>query len=126
MKPTKTSNLIPKLWDVVKAPFPYTNRPIEQYRPAIVVGFYKTIDTPILLWVLMVTSAAHRRWQGDVDISDLHLAGLSSHSIIRTSKIATIESTNAHRIGRLTQTDCAEVLENVCKILCIDPRRIEV
>ncbi|MFZ5932451.1 MAG: hypothetical protein ACOY15_14735 [Pseudomonadota bacterium] len=24
-----------KLWDVVKAPFPYTDRPVRQYRPAM-------------------------------------------------------------------------------------------
>jgi len=88
-------------WDVVKAPFPYTNRPVQQFRPALVVACPGDTGSPGLLWVLMITSASHRRRSGDVEITDLPAAGLSAPSIIRCAKIATIETAHANRIGYL-------------------------
>ncbi len=88
-------------WDVIRVPFPYTNRPVQQRRPALVVAIPDTPGAPGLLWVLMVTSAANRRWPGDVTIPDLEAAGLPAPSVIRTAKIATIETLDAERIGRL-------------------------
>jgi mRNA interferase MazF len=57
--------------DVVKVPFPYTNRPAQQFRPALVIACHENDGSPWLLWVLMITSTAHRRWNGDVDMHDL-------------------------------------------------------
>jgi mRNA interferase MazF len=88
-------------WDVVRVPFPYTNRPVQQFRPALIVACPGGQVSPDLLWVLMITSAAHRRWPGDVDITDLPAAGLTAPSIIRCCKIATIEAALADRIGYL-------------------------
>jgi antitoxin PrlF len=45
-------------WDVIKVPFPYTDRPVRQRRPAL------------------ITSAENRGWPGDVAVSDLAAAGL--------------------------------------------------
>lgn len=58
-----------------------------------------------LLWVLMITSAENRRWPGDVPLSDLGLSGLSADSVVRTAKIATIETKEAERIGVLPKGD---------------------
>ena len=88
-------------WDVLKVPFPYTNRPVRQRRPALVVSSGISKDTPRSLWVLMITSAEHRGWPGDVPITDLGAAGLPAPSIVRTAKIATIEAADAERIGTL-------------------------
>jgi mRNA interferase MazF len=93
------------VWDVVKVPFPYTNRPVQQHRPALVVAHHDSAGSPILLWVLMITSASHRRWLGDIEISDLDTAGLTAASIIRSAKIATIEALHADRIGYLPVAD---------------------
>jgi len=90
-------------WDVVSVPFPYTNRPIEQRRPALVVGRCGGDGAPVFLWVLMITSAAHRRWVGDVEIGDLGAAGLPAASIVRTVKIATVENVTARRLGTLDE-----------------------
>ena len=92
-------------WDVIKVPFPYTNRPVQQRRPALVVARHVAEGMPTLLWVLMITSAAHRRWADDVEVSDLIEAGLPAPSIVRPSKIATIETENAERAGRLPMAD---------------------
>ncbi|CAA7613944.1 type II toxin-antitoxin system PemK/MazF family toxin [Magnetospirillum sp. UT-4] len=88
-------------WDVVKVPFPYTDRPVRQRRPALVVSAAGLQQQHGLLWVLMITSAENRGWPGDVPIADLTGAGLPAPSVIRTAKIATIEAKDAERIGSL-------------------------
>ncbi len=94
-----------KVWDLVKVPFPYTNRPVQQRRPALVVAIPDAPGAPELLWVLMVTSAANRGWPGDVSVSDLAMAGLPATSVVRPAKIATIEARDAERIGSLPPDD---------------------
>ncbi|CAA7625771.1 PemK-like protein [Magnetospirillum sp. LM-5] len=88
-------------WDIVKVPFPYTDRPVRQRRPALVVAAGNVQQHHGLLWVLMITSAENRGWPGDVEITDLGRAGLPAPSVIRTAKIATIEAKDAERIGSL-------------------------
>lgn len=90
-------------WDVVKVPFPYTNRPVTHRRPALVLASLPATGGPPLLWVAMVTSAGHRRWIGDTDVADLAVAGLPAPSMVRLAKIATIEAENAELIGRLSE-----------------------
>ncbi len=94
-----------EIWDIIKVPFPYTNRPVQQRRPALVVARHAADGMPSLLWVLMITSALHRRWAGDVEISDLVEAGLPAPSIVRPVKIATIEEKDAEAAGRLPMAD---------------------
>lgn len=94
-----------RVWDVVKVPFPYTNRPVQQRRPALVVACHGGEAMPMLLWVVMITSAAHRRWPHDVTISDTVEAGLPAPSIVRPTKIATMEADDAEWSGRLPGSD---------------------
>ena len=100
-----------EVWDLVKVPFPYTHRPVQQRRPALVVGAPDVPGAPDLLWVLMVTSAAHRGWPGDVVVSDLQEAGLPAPSVVRSSKVATIEARDAERIGCLPDLDRTHVAD---------------
>ncbi|MBM3952532.1 MAG: type II toxin-antitoxin system PemK/MazF family toxin [Rhodospirillales bacterium] len=90
-----------KPWDVVKVPFPYTDRPVRQHRPALVVAAGDLAAAHGLLWVLMITSADNRRWTEDVPVSDPKAAGLPAPSVVRCAKIATIEADDAERIGAL-------------------------
>jgi mRNA interferase MazF len=99
-----------EVWDIVKVPFPYTNRPIQQRRPALVVAVPNVPGAPDLLWVLMVTSAANRAWPGDVVISDLAVAGLPAASVVRSAKIATIEVQDVERIGALARDDRPQIV----------------
>ncbi len=100
-----------EVWDLVKVPFPYTNRPVQQQRPVLVVAVPNAPGTPALLWVLMVTSTANRGWPGDVIVSDLHAARLPAPSVVRSAKIATIEERDAERIGQLPLNDRTQVME---------------
>ena len=102
-----------EVWDVIGVPFPYTNRPVQQHRPALVVAQHRAAGSPALLWVLMITSASHRRWSGDIEISDIVLAGLAAKSIVRTAKIATIEAREAERIGHLPLADRPAVRDQI-------------
>lgn len=98
------------VWSLVKVPFPYTDRPVQQRRPALVVAAPDPMGARELLWVLMVTSAAHRGWPGDVVVSDFRAAGLPAASIVRSAKIATIEARDAELIGHLPPLDRLELV----------------
>jgi mRNA interferase MazF len=100
-----------EVWQLVKVPFPYTDRPVQQRRPALVVAVPAVSGAPDLLWVLMVTSAANRGWPGDVAVSDPVEAGLPAPSVVRSAKIATIEARDVEPIGYLPLGDRAQVLE---------------
>ena len=91
-----------KPFSVVAVPFPYVERTTTKRRPALVVT--REIEQPLhsLLWVLMITSASNRRWDGDIPIGELQLAGLHHPSVIRTAKIATVETDRTIVIGTIT------------------------
>jgi mRNA-degrading endonuclease toxin of MazEF toxin-antitoxin module len=104
-------------WEVVKVPFPYTDRPVRQHRPALVIAAESIEVVHGLLWVLMITSAENRRWDHDVVVSDLEAAGLPAPSVIRCAKIATIEAQDAGHIGILAQSDRTRVAAHLARIL---------
>jgi len=85
--------------DVIKVPFPYTDRSTRQSRPALVVSAGSLEDDHGLLWVVMITSAQNRGWAGDVAVGNPGAAGLPVPSVIRTAKIATIQSVDAAKLG---------------------------
>lgn len=88
--------------DVVRVPFPYTDRDVRQYRPALIISDGPPGDGDRFLWVLMITSAEHRRWPGDINMDGRHQdAGLPSPSLVRSAKIATVETSKVALIGRL-------------------------
>lgn len=88
--------------DVVKVPFPYTDRSTRQFRPALVVSMPEVESTHGLLWVVMITSAQNRGWAGDFPITGYAAAGLPVPSVIRSAKIATIKASQAARLGRIS------------------------
>lgn len=101
------------VWDVVKVPFPYADRPVRQHRPALVIAADRLLRDHNLLLVAMITSAGNRGWPGDVDISDLSLAGLPAASVVRTAKIACIDARDAARLGVLPPADRTDVAERL-------------
>lgn len=87
--------------DVVKVPFPYVEKPVRQFRPALVISSPELQELHGLLWVLMITSARNRPWAGDVPTGHLEETGLPVPSVVRCAKIATIETSEAALIGKL-------------------------
>jgi mRNA interferase MazF len=114
--PTSGSDA-PSVWAVVKVPYPYTDRPVRQSRPALVVGRTGETAGMPLVWVLMITSAANRGWSGDVPISDIAAAGLPAPSLVRTEKIATVDAREVTPLGRLPEPDRDAVAAHMRAIL---------
>lgn len=90
-----------EVWDIVRVPFPYTDRPVREHRPALVIGSAGIQENHGLLWVIMITSAKNRGWPNDVPIVSLENTGLPVESVVRTAKIATIEAKEAAVIGQV-------------------------
>jgi mRNA interferase MazF len=86
---------------VVRVPFPHSDTEGRQRRPALVVATAGPDAEPFLLWTLMITSAAHRRWIGDIDLPDPASVGLLIPSVIRTAKVATVEIARAAALGEI-------------------------
>ena len=103
--------------DVIKVPFPYTDRPTRQSRPALVVSAPALEDRHGLLWVVMITSAENRGWPGDVVVGNLGMAGLPVASVVRTAKIATIESADAQRLGCVSASQMGLVRQHLVATL---------
>jgi len=99
--------------DVVRVPFPYTDRNTRQHRPAMVVSHGPIGDDGALLWVAMITSAQNRPWPGDCAIEAYAQSGLPIPSVIRPAKITTIEARDAGFIGRLPAEVIDQVLDTV-------------
>jgi mRNA interferase MazF len=103
---------------IVRVPFPYTDRPVRQHRPALVVS-----EAPLglqghLLWVLMITSAENRRWADDIPVeAGGGETGLPVPSLIRPVKIATIDAAAASAIGRVPEAVLREVRGKLCALL---------
>ena len=103
--------------DVIKVPFPCTDRPTRQSRPALVVSAPALEERHGLLWVLMITSAENRGWSGDVAVRNLAMAGLPAASVVRTAKIATIETADAQRLGRVSANELSAVRQDLAAIV---------
>ncbi len=98
---------------VVKVPFPYTDRSTRQSRPALVVSTPSLEDAHHLLWVVMITSAENRGWPSDVAIDALAGTGLPVPSVIRPSKIATIDASDATKLGTISDSLLQQVMEKI-------------
>ncbi|MBB1179176.1 MULTISPECIES: type II toxin-antitoxin system PemK/MazF family toxin [Brevundimonas] len=100
--------------DVVRVPFPYTDRNTRQHRPALVVSNGPLGESDRLLWVVMITSAENRRWAEDVPLDeDYAAAGLPAPSLIRPVKIATIDAAVAKKLGRIDPDRLARAMQSV-------------
>lgn len=100
--------------DVIRVPFLYTDRATRQRRPALVVSRGGIGEDQHLLWVAMITSAENRACPGDVNFGETYKeAGLPAPSIIRPSKLATIEARHAEKLGRAA----SELMRDVIRIV---------
>jgi mRNA interferase MazF len=106
--------------DVVRVPFPYTDRDTRQRRPALVVSAGPLGDESTLLWVVMITSAENRRWATDVVIEDYTAVGLPVASVVRPVKIATVEARNIEPIGKLSDHQRQQVMDRIHSALGSD------
>ena len=98
--------------DIVLIPFPFTDLSGSKLRPAVVLA-----DTALDLTVCFITTQIGWQEPTDVLLTPNATNGLKKQSLIRTSKIATLDKSLAKGLlGRLKQTELTE-LNNKLKIL---------
>lgn len=79
-------------WQVVRVPFPFTDRAASKNRPALVLSSAKAFNTPSGHVVLAMITSAHRApWPLDCAIEDLATAGLPAPSLVRM-KLFTLDA----------------------------------
>ena len=84
--------------DIVAVPFPYTDRQTEKRRPALVISNGKVSRDHGLVWLAMITSADNQCWENDIAVEGKS-TGLSSPSVIRVAKLATIDASLIIRVA---------------------------
>jgi mRNA interferase MazF len=107
---------------VVRVPFQHTDAEARQRRPALVIATAGPDAEPFLLWTLMITSAAHRRWSGDVDLPDPAAFGLLIPSVVRTAKIATVEIARADPLGKVAGETLEAIRAEIRRCLVLVPQ----
>jgi mRNA interferase MazF len=104
--------------EVLVLPFPYSDQLAEKRRPAVVVSKPALERAHGLLWVAMITSDRGGRRTDDVVITQQKKAGLPAPSLVRASKLATIEPARVIRsAGTLARADLSAVLAAIAKYL---------
>ena len=101
----------------ISVPFPYLERLASKRRPALVGSRPRLASDHALVLVLMITSAANARLLDDILIEDLKRGGLPKPSVVRPTKIATVETTQARVIGEAEEAVAARVLATLRSVL---------
>jgi len=110
-------------FDIVKVPFPFTDKLATKNRPALIISSAHAFNNPIEHSVMaMITSAKQSDWPLDTVITDIQTAGLPVPSLIRL-KLFTLD----HRLirgtlGELSREDQLTFDENLKSLLGIDTR----
>lgn len=105
-------------FDVVKVPFPFTDRPVVKFRPALVISDAENFNNQIGHSAMaMITSAHHARWPLDVVLEDLDTAGLPAPSMVRM-KLFTLDHRLIHsRLGSIGKPDRNTVSDSLSAML---------
>ena len=102
--------MIYERWQVVRVPFPFTDRLASKSRPALVLSDAAAFNAPAGHLVLaMITSAGNAPWPLDCAIQDLAGAGLPAPSVVRC-KLFTLDARLVRgSLGRLAPHDVQEI-----------------
>jgi mRNA interferase MazF len=92
-------------YDVVKVPFPFTDKQASKTRPALVLSNQEFNDGIGHSVMAMITTAKNSTWLFDTLISDLNLAGLPAPSIVRMKLFTLDNSLIISKLGRLSERD---------------------
>ena len=99
-----------KRFEVVRVPFPFSDKDANKNRPALVLSDEEAFNAPAGHSVMaMITSEAHSAWPLDCVLLNLHVAGLPSPSKVRF-KLFTLDHRLVHgRLGQLDAEDAGRV-----------------
>ena len=98
-------------FDVVRVPFPFTDRQATKNRPALVLSDRAVFNEPAGHSVMaMITSASHASWPLDCAICDLSAAGLPAASVVRWKLFTLDHHLIRGVLGRLGEADAVVVM----------------
>ena len=104
-------------FDVVKVPFPFSEKRAQKRRPALIVSQPRSFDSKIQHSVLaMITTKSHASWPLDIAISHLDEAGLSFPSLIRFKMFTLDQRLILARLGHLHLQDRQAAREALKKL----------
>ena len=92
-------------FDVVVVPFPFTDRNATKRRPALVLSnslFNKGAEHSVLA---MITSAEQSSWPGDLAITDIESAGLTTDCLVRMKLFTLDDRLIIRKAGSLAMPD---------------------
>jgi mRNA interferase MazF len=98
--------------DIVLIPFPFTDLSGKKNRPALIL-----VDGEVDITVSFITSQLKWQEDSDVKIEPTQTNGLKRTSLIRLSKLATIDKDLViGKLGNLSQDELISVDKNLVKI----------
>lgn len=97
-------------FEVVRVPFPFTDREAVKNRPALVLSNPRAFSLPSGHSVMaMITSASNAPWPLDYIVSDLACAGLPAPSVVRFKLFTLDHRLVRGRLGVLCEEDAHAV-----------------
>lgn len=105
--------------DLVVVPFPFTDTETTKRRPALVISSAEFQQANGCLVLLMITSAKHSRWAGDVKLRDWKDAGLPQSSLARLKLFTLDVRFVLRKLGVLSADDRKTVKESLQRHLAL-------
>ena len=112
---------IVKSFELVRVPFPFTDRRVTKRRPALVLSESLFQQQSGHLLLAMVTSAKRSYWLSDWPIEDLQLAGLPQPCVVRFKLFTLDQSLLLGSIGRLSAADQRGVMNRLAEVVALSP-----
>ncbi|MBI3534685.1 MAG: type II toxin-antitoxin system PemK/MazF family toxin [Deltaproteobacteria bacterium] len=105
-------------FDIVLVPFPFTDLSTSKKRPCMVLLRLEPVRVEMLFLVAMITSQIDGlSFPFDVKLKDPEQAGLIKPSLVRLSKMVTIDQSLINKkLGRLSLKDQEIIKQNIHKM----------
>ena len=108
-------------FDLVRVPFPFTDRQTSKRRPALVLSTLGFQNDSEHLHLAMVTSAANSHWSSDRPIEDLKSAGLHIPCVVRFKLFTLDQRLVFGTLGSLSMVDQRGVQDRLAQVLASNP-----
>ncbi len=109
--------MICDLGDVVVVPFPFVDVAADKRRPSLILSRQSFNQTSGHSICAMITTAGRIRWQSDIAIDDLNMAGLQRPCVVRWKLFTLPNDVILKKAGMLSEPDrnkivgaCREIL----------------
>ena len=112
---------IAQSFELVRVPFPFTDRQATKRRPALVISRPVFQQHSGHLLLAMVTSAKHSQWPSDWPIEDLQAAGLPQACVVRFKLFSLDQSLLLGSLGQLSTRDQRGVLSRLDAVAALSP-----